>query len=127
VSRGLGRRRLSSLSGPIEAASERDPTRPSVVTDDGAPDTSIVRINQMASSWARETTVENKKKKKAGRPRGGVGDITLEDALAVYLYYYLQDGDTIGEREERILDAAWEIIERQAKRAIAFSEKGPGQ
>ena len=52
--------------------------------------------------------------------------MTLEDALAVYLYY-LEDADTIGEREEQILDAAWEVIERHAKRAIASSEGGSAQ
>ena len=41
--------------------------------------------------------------------------MTLEDALAVYLY--LQVVDTIGKREERICDAAWKIIERQGRRA----------
>lgn len=54
------------------------------------------------------------------------GEMTLEDALAVYLYF-LEDGDTIGEREERIIGAAWEIIERHAKRAIAFLESGSAQ
>ena len=52
--------------------------------------------------------------------------MTLEDALAVYLYFL--DEDNTEEREERILDAAWEIIERQAKKAIgSFPENGPGQ
>ena len=52
--------------------------------------------------------------------------MTLEDALAVYLYY-LEDVDTIGEPEERVLDAAWEIIGRHAKRAIASWESGSTQ
>ena len=61
--------------------------------------------------------------KKAELSQAGAGKMTLEDALAVYLYFW-QDGDPIGEREERILDAAREVIERQAKTAIAFSRVG---
>jgi hypothetical protein len=72
----------------------------------------------------REMTAENNEK--AGLFRGKPGEMTLEDALAVYLYY-LVDKDTIGDHEERIAAAAWEIIERQAKRAIATAEKGPAQ
>ena len=63
---------------------------------------------------------ENKEDR--GLSRGELGEMTVEDALTVYLYY-LNDEDGIGEREERILDAAWEIIQRQAKRAIAFQGK----
>jgi hypothetical protein len=73
----------------------------------------------------REMTVEDNEKK-AGLSQARAGVMTLEDALAVYLYFW-QVGDTIGEREERILDAAWELIERQAKRAIAFTENDPAQ
>ena len=61
-----------------------------------------------------------------GLSRGEPWDMTLEDALAVYLYYWESDG-TIGEREERILDIAWKIIERQAKRAIELSKSGSAQ
>ena len=59
--------------------------------------------------------------------RGSREKMTLEDALAVHLYY-LEDGDTIGEREERVLDMACEMIDRApAKRAIASSESGSAQ
>lgn len=52
--------------------------------------------------------------------------MTLEDALALYLYFL--DEDTTEERDERIIDAAWEVIERQAKKAIgSLPENGPGQ
>jgi hypothetical protein len=70
----------------------------------------------------REMTAENNEN--AALSPGG--EMTLEDALAVYLYY-LGDKDKIGEREERILDAAWKIIERHAKRKIAFPENGSAQ
>ena len=56
----------------------------------------------------------------------GAGKMTLQDALAIYLY--LQVVDTIEEREERVSDAAWKIIERQARKAIgSFPENGSVQ
>ena len=52
--------------------------------------------------------------------------MTLEDALAVYLYFL--DEDTTEERDERIINAAWEIIEREARKAIAlFPKNGSDQ
>ena len=48
--------------------------------------------------------------------------MTLQEALAIYLY--LQGANTIGKREEQIIDAAWKIIEREAKKAI---ESIPGK
>ena len=52
--------------------------------------------------------------------------MTLQDALAIHLY--LQAVDTIEEREERVSDAAWKIIERQARKAIgSFPANGPVQ
>src|SRR5215475_13036877 len=52
--------------------------------------------------------------------------MTLQDALAIHLY--LQAVDTIEGREERVCDAAWKIIERQARKAIgSFPKNGPVQ
>ena len=52
--------------------------------------------------------------------------MTLEDALAVWLYFL--DEDTIGESEERILDTAWETIALRAKVAIrSFPESSSGR
>jgi hypothetical protein len=42
--------------------------------------------------------------------------MTLEEALAVYLYF--QVGDTLEKRNERVLDYAWKIIDQRARKAI---------
>ncbi len=42
--------------------------------------------------------------------------MTLEHALAVYLY--MHNAEMIGEREEQLLDTAWKIIDREARKAI---------
>ena len=42
--------------------------------------------------------------------------MTLEEALAVYLYF--QVADTLERRNEPVLDAAWKIIDRRARKAI---------
>lgn len=44
--------------------------------------------------------------------------MTLGDALAICLH--LQDAETIGEDEERALDAAREIVDREARKAISI-------
>ena len=44
--------------------------------------------------------------------------MTLGDALAICLH--LQDAETIGEHEERALDAAREIVDREARKAISI-------
>jgi hypothetical protein len=43
--------------------------------------------------------------------------MTLEDALAVYTH--LRESEKISEREERALAVAQEIIDREARKAIA--------
>ena len=43
--------------------------------------------------------------------------MTLEEALAVYLYHF-QASETLERRDEQILDAAWKIIDQQARKAI---------
>jgi hypothetical protein len=43
--------------------------------------------------------------------------MTLKEALAVYLYYF-QASETLERRDEQILDAAWKIIDQQARKAI---------
>jgi hypothetical protein len=42
--------------------------------------------------------------------------MTLDEALAVYLYF--QAADTLQKREERVLDTAWKIIDERARKAI---------
>ena len=42
--------------------------------------------------------------------------MTLDEALAVYLYF--QTADTLEKRDERVLDAAWKIIDQRARKAI---------
>ena len=53
--------------------------------------------------------------------RVGAGKMTLQNALAIHLY--LQAADTIEEGEERVSDAAWKIIERQARKTIGSFSK----
>ena len=43
--------------------------------------------------------------------------MTLEEALAVYLYYY-HASEKLRRRDEQVLDAAWKIIDRRARKAI---------
>ncbi len=47
--------------------------------------------------------------------------MTLQDALAVYLYLYA--ADTLEQRDERVLEAALEIIEQEARKAMAAHSK----
>ncbi len=48
----------------------------------------------------------------------GVTAMTLGEALAICLH--LQDVETVGEQEERALDAAREIVDREARKAISI-------
>ncbi len=52
--------------------------------------------------------------------------MTLNDALAVYLYFLEAEGIEV--RDEQVLDAAWKIIERRALETIeALSKRDPPQ
>ncbi|MBR0958706.1 hypothetical protein [Bradyrhizobium japonicum] len=44
--------------------------------------------------------------------------MTLQDALAVYLYVWMKD-KSLDEGHERIVEAAVRIIEQQARKALA--------
>jgi hypothetical protein len=46
--------------------------------------------------------------------------MTLDEALAVYLYF--QVADTLEQRDERVVDAAWKIIDQRARKAIEAHE-----
>ncbi|MGY3035899.1 hypothetical protein ACVIIV_005069 [Bradyrhizobium sp. USDA 4354] len=44
--------------------------------------------------------------------------MTLQDALAVYLYAWMKD-KSLDEGHERVIDAAVRVIEQQARKALA--------
>ena len=44
--------------------------------------------------------------------------MTLQDALAIYLYVWMTD-KSLDDRDERVVEAAVEIIEREARKALA--------
>jgi hypothetical protein len=49
--------------------------------------------------------------------------MTLQNALAVYLYFW--EAGTLEERDEPVLEVALEIIEREARKAIAAHSGKP--
>jgi len=44
--------------------------------------------------------------------------MTLQDALAIYLYVWMTD-ESLDDRHERVVEAAVEIIEREGRKALA--------
>jgi hypothetical protein len=44
--------------------------------------------------------------------------MTLQDALAIYLYVWMTD-ESLDGRDERVVEAAVEIIEREGRKALA--------
>jgi len=44
--------------------------------------------------------------------------MTLQDALAIYLYVWMTD-KSLDDRDEQAVEAAVEIIEREARKALA--------
>ena len=44
--------------------------------------------------------------------------MTLQDALAIYLYVWMTE-KSLDERDERVVEAAVEIIEREGRKALA--------
>ena len=51
--------------------------------------------------------------------------MTLDEALAVYLYF--QAADTLEKPDERVLDTAWKIIDGRARKAIeALHDRSSG-
>jgi hypothetical protein len=44
--------------------------------------------------------------------------MTLQDALAIYLYVWMTD-ESLDDRDERVVEAAVEIIEREGRKALA--------
>ncbi|SIO54291.1 hypothetical protein SAMN05443247_07753 [Bradyrhizobium erythrophlei] len=44
--------------------------------------------------------------------------MTLQDALAIYLYVWTTD-KSLDDRDERLVEAAVEIIEREGRKALA--------
>jgi hypothetical protein len=44
--------------------------------------------------------------------------MTLQDALAIYLYVWMMD-KSLDDRDEPVVEAAVEIIEREARKALA--------
>ena len=44
--------------------------------------------------------------------------MTFQDALAIYLYVWMTE-KSLDERDERVVEAAVEIIEREARKALA--------
>ncbi|WP_439400040.1 hypothetical protein ACRQ5Q_41215 (plasmid) [Bradyrhizobium sp. PMVTL-01] len=43
--------------------------------------------------------------------------MTLQDALAVYLYVWMSD-KSLDDKHERVVDAAVKVIEQQARKAL---------
>ncbi|WP_439369688.1 hypothetical protein [Bradyrhizobium sp. DASA03120] len=44
--------------------------------------------------------------------------MTLQDALAVYLYIWMSD-KSLNDNHERVVDAAVKVIEQEARKALA--------
>jgi hypothetical protein len=44
--------------------------------------------------------------------------MTFQDALAIYLYLWMTD-KSLDDRDERVVEAAVEIIEREGRKALA--------
>ncbi len=47
--------------------------------------------------------------------------MTLQDALAIYLYVWMKDG-SVDDCDERVVEAAVKLIEQEALRAMARSQ-----
>ncbi len=45
--------------------------------------------------------------------------MTLQDALAIYLYVWMKDDSLDDDCDERLVEAAVELIEQEARKAMA--------
>ncbi len=50
--------------------------------------------------------------------------MTLQEALAIYLYVWMKANSLDDDRDERLVEAAVELIEQEARKAMARLQSG---